>query len=298
MKITTILITLFCLHSISSKGQEYKNNIQEDTIISKSKYYIPTVNSSFETFDFKTTIEETLKDPGKAAALKNSEAKEKGYSYEGKLDENKSIHRSFFEIMGKNKKFIIKPGEYHPLEVIFYNDSPFAIRKTFYPNGNIKEKGLYIVSGNFHKGVWYHFDESGKLIHTIDNDKIFGFSWEQVEKFMEENKIPMPLGNTYVHGKTTIYRGSPLLYPQSSVINPIFKSEKKLWSITWKGEKWNQYFEVVLDGDTGKMLYRRKYWAAEEPGDKVPAPIIEDFTTISRTTEGKDFEQVKKCIEN
>mgnify|MGYP000991482608 CR=1 FL=1 len=93
---------------MSCKGQEHKNTTQKKgTLIppKKSMYYIPNVNPDFETFDFEKTREETLKIPSKAAALKNSEAKERGYSYEGKLDENRSIHRSFFEIIDKNKKF-------------------------------------------------------------------------------------------------------------------------------------------------------------------------------------------------
>lgn len=273
------LITILFFSAISCKGQEHKNTAQKtDTLIpqKKSMYYIPNVSPNFETFDFQKTREETLKIPSKAASLKNSEAKERGYSYEGKLDENRFIHRSFFEIMDESKKFIIKPEEYYPLEIIYYENSPFMIQKTFYPNGNIKEKGLKIVKGNIYKGNWYYFDENGKLTHTIDNDKLFDFSWEQVEKFMEENKISMPIGNFYVEGKTSVGRVSTLLYPKSSE-KEAPQSILKAWGITWKGEEWNQYYSVVLDGDTGKILKRTKYWVSEE-GEDVPVPIIEDFS--------------------
>lgn len=273
------LITILFLSVMSCKGQEHKNTTQKkDTLIppKKSLYYIPNVNPNFETFDFEKSREETLKIPSKAAALKNSEAKERGYSYEGKLDENRSIHRSFFEIIDKNKKFVIKPGEYHPLEIIYYKNSPFIIQKIFYPNGNIKEKGLRIVKGNMYKGIWYYFDEKGKLIKTIDNDKLFSFSWEEIEKFMEENKIPMPIGSFDVPGKTSLGRISTLLYPQSSEKEAL-QSALKSWAITWGGEERNQYYSIILDGDTGKILKRTKYWVSEE-GEEVPDPIIEDFS--------------------
>ncbi|KMQ61257.1 hypothetical protein ACM39_17725 [Chryseobacterium sp. FH2] len=282
----TMFIIFLSFIAFGCKGQE--PNKKSDTLIRKSKemYYIPNINSNFETFDFKRTREETLKIPSQAAALQDSEAKEKGYYYEGKLDENRSIYRSFFEIMGENKKFIIKPGEYDPLEIIYYNNSPFMIQKTFYPNGNIKEKGLKIVKGNVYKGTWYYFDENGKLTHTIDNDKLFGFSWEDVEKFMEEQKIPMLLGNAN-HSGNSINRWSPLIYPQSSEKDSTQKAGRKLWRITWRGDSFNQYFEIVLDGDTGKMLTRKKYWVKEEPGDNVPEPIIEDFTAVYKTQRQK-----------
>ena len=278
MKKLSLIISL--VFSVTNcKGQELTNTKQKkDTLIptQKSMYNIPIVKPDFETFDFEKTRQETLKEPSRAAALKNSNAKERGYSYDGKLDENRFVHRSFFEILDANMKYIIKPGEYHPLEIIYYNNSPFMIQKTFYPNGNIREKGLKIVKGNIYKGMWYYFDEKGKLIQTIDNDKLFGFKWEQVEKFMEENQIPMILGNAY-YGGVSINRWTPLLYPQSSEKDSTQKSDRNLYSITYKGEVWNQYFDVVLDGDTGKILRRTKYWVSEE-GEDVPEPIVEDFS--------------------
>lgn len=279
---TISIFTFLCLYVLSCKGQEPKNAVQKtDTLMPKTKsmYYIPNVNSSFEKFDFQKDKEKYTK-TSLIYSSNNEEYLGTSYDFEEKIDDKTII--KYYGLL-KNGKIIT------PYETTFYNNSPFATRKTFYPNGNIKEKGLYIVSGNFHKGIWYHFDESGKLTHTIDNDKIFGFSWEQVEKFMEENKIPMPLGDAYIHGKTEIYRSSPLLYPQSSVTDPIFKSDKKLWSITWNGGEFNLYYNVVLEGDSGKMLTRKKYWVKDEPGDHVPDPIIEDFTAVYKTHEGKNY---------
>lgn len=290
-----IFLFTILFSALSCEGQKLTKVLNKsDTLTKKaiSMYYTPNVNSNFEKFDFQKTKEKYLQDLKKRGDLQNPKANAYSYNYTEKIEDGKTIYRDYFEV--RNKKNIKEFGESYPLEVIYDDNSPFAIKKTFYPNGNIKEKGLFIVSGNFYKGIWYYFDESGKLIHTIDNDKLFGFSWEEVEKFMTENKISMPLGNAYVHGKTIIERSSTLLYPKSSERDVPQKS-LKAWEITWKGEERNQYYSVTLDGDSGKILYKKKYWAEEEPGDNVPEPIIEDFTKdttqIYKTYQGKSYTQ-------
>lgn len=267
---TLSLITLLFFSAISCKGQEPKKIAQKtDTLTQKAKsmYYIPTVNSNFETFDFQKDKEKYTK-----TGLAYYDEKSNGYtgaSY--KLEEKTENGTTIRDYGLLDNGMIINPYEF-----VYYDNSPFMIQKTFYPNGNIQEKGVKKVGGNIYKGVWYYYDKTGKLINTIDNDKLFGFSWEQIEKFMKENDIPMLLGNVY-HGHNSIRRWTPLLYPQSSEKDSTQKSGRNLWSITYKGEGWNQYFEVVLDGDTGKILKRTKYWVSEE-GEDVPEPIIEDFS--------------------
>ncbi len=277
-----LLFTILSFTTFGCKGQELKKTTQKtDTLIPKTKsmYYIPTVNSNFEIFDFQKDKEKYTQ-----TGLAYYDEKSNGYtgtSY--KLEEKTENHTTIRDYGLLDNRRIIDPYEF-----VYYNNSPFMIQKTFYPNGNIKEKGLKIVNGNIYKGIWYYYDENGKLINTIDNDKIFGFSWEQVEKFMEENKIPMMLGNDY-HRGISMNRWSPLLYPKSSERDNTQKAGRNLWEITWKGEEWNQYYSVVLDGDTGKMLKRTKYWVSEGPGHHVTDPIIEDFTIVYKTYEGKDY---------
>lgn len=72
-----------------------------------------------------------------------------------------------------------------------YSQNPLiGIYREFYPNGNIKTKGLVCWFG-FNIGLWYYFNESGNVINTIDYDDGFDFSYEQVFKFCEENKISL-----------------------------------------------------------------------------------------------------------
>ena len=283
---TLSLLTLVLFSALSCKGQEPKNIPEKtDTLIKKltAMHYIPNVNSNFEKFDFQKTKDEYLKNLKKKGDLQNPEAKLYSYSYTEKIDDNRTIYRDYYEV--RNKKDIKQFGESYPLEITYYNNSSFKIRKFFYPNGNIKEKGLYIVSGGFNKGIWYYFNQDGKLTEITDYDKKFKYSWEEVEKFMEKNKIPMPLGNIYIHGKTKIYRSETSIFNHSSDL----KKNASIWSIIYKGDEYNQYKEIILDADTGKILIKKTEWMAEGPGDNVPEPIIEDFTAVYITHEGKPY---------
>lgn len=264
----TILITFLLLTVLNCKGQETKNGSQKkDTIISQTKtmFYIPIINPNFEKFDFQKTKEEFLKNLKKKGDLQNPDANAYSYYYDEKMD-NRIISRYYNETK--------KEGIIYATETVFYDNSPFAIVKIFYPNGNIKEKGVNIVSGSVFKGLWYYFDEEGKAIKTIDYDKFFQYNWEDIEKYMGENKILMPLGNKNINGKTIISRSYTSVFKDSP--NP--SKNASTWSITYQeGNNSNQYCEIILDGNTGKLLYRKKYWLSQE-GEEVPEPNIEDFT--------------------
>ncbi|ANF51910.1 hypothetical protein A0O34_15940 [Chryseobacterium glaciei] len=265
----TILISILFL-VLNCKGQEPKKGLEKNGITilkTATMYYIPTINSNFEKFEFQKTKEKYIK-----TDLISSE-NDKVYNGTSYKLEEKIDNRHVIKYYGllENGKII------NPYELTYFDNSPFEIRKTFYPNGNIKEKGLYILQGNVYKGIWYYFDENGKPTHSIDNDKAYNFRWEDIEKFMIENKIPILLGYKNKFGSTEVNRASPLLFPESSVKDAALTVEKPMWSIIWKGETFNQYYMIVLDGNTGKILYRKKYWVSEE-GENVPEPIIENFT--------------------
>lgn len=87
------------------------------------------------------------------------------------------------------------------LEITFAKDSSifsidyqenefFAVVKEFYPNGNIKSKGLHCYFG-FDLGEWYHFDETGNLTSTENKDDGFDFSYKKVFKVCEDYNIPL-----------------------------------------------------------------------------------------------------------
>jgi hypothetical protein len=96
--------------------------------------------------------------------------------------------------------------------------------KEFYDNGSIKQRGKYFgkfkVGSNSTKiGMWYEFDEKGKLTKQTDEDTKFGaFGYNDVLRFLDK-KGDISLCN----GKN---RENLQIYYYSSV-----ESNKKLWEV-------------------------------------------------------------------
>ena len=218
----------------------------------------PIVTKEFEKMDFKKIKEKYLK----LHPDVNPQASLYGYNYDEKFDD-KIINYDFYE----TKIGGIQSGT----ELTYYNNSPFMIIREFYSNGNIKQKGLYIIKGDYYKGIWYYYNEKGDLTNSIDYDTYFKFSWEDVALFMNENSIEINLGkpkseNIFVEIRNNSYRMSPASFDSNYGKDP----SEFLWTITWKqrNRPSNEYTEISLDGITGKMGYRKKYTVAEEPGDE------------------------------
>jgi antitoxin component YwqK of YwqJK toxin-antitoxin module len=140
------------------------------------------------------------------------------------------------------------------------SDSYFQISKGYYPNGNIKTKGLFFNGSGFQKGIWYEFDEKGKLISEIDYDKPYKFTFEDLLIFCKKENIVLKKG----------------FINQSSFNTNIFKkktsSNEIIWVIEWqdpnllthedttcsKGTRtYNVLFETLeIDGITGVLIKR------------------------------------------
>ncbi len=131
----------------------------------------------------------------------------------------------------------------------WYNETPphsyFSLTKIYYDNGNIKKKGLEFNWVGFQKGVWYEFNEQGKLIKEIDYDRPFKFTWEDVLRFCEKEKIPVQIGpvlqSTGFH--TTIKRS----------VSPVL--DVAIWEIQWLKEG-DLTEQITLDGENGRVVKR------------------------------------------
>lgn len=126
-----------------------------------------------------------------------------------------------------------------------FKDSYYMISKSYYPNGNIKSKGIGFNGDGFQISTWYEFDEKGKLIKEIDYDKPYKFTFEDILKFCEKEGISLTKGpvlqSTGFH--TTITRR--------------IEKEKPIWEIEWK-KKFNVVESIILDGTSGKVISRRE----------------------------------------
>ena len=134
-----------------------------------------------------------------------------------------------------------------------YNNDYIALSKEYYPNGNIKSKGILLnelsLSDNYKLGIWYYFNEEGQLIKTIDYDKPFTFTFNDVLAFCRREKIKLLKGNLdeYEWGfHTTISR----IFSEST--------GKCKWMILHEKTSIIDLEEIVLDGKTGKVVSRTK----------------------------------------
>lgn len=79
--------------------------------------------------------------------------------------------------------------EYRGTDIYIYpKHKYYRVVKEFYNNGSIKEKGLQF--GYVNIGIWEYYNEEGKLIKTIDEDKKFNpnFSYNDILDYLHERK--------------------------------------------------------------------------------------------------------------
>lgn len=126
-------------------------------------------------------------------------------------------------------------------------NSYFFISKGYYSNNNIAAKGLGFIYHGFKVGIWYYFDENGKLKETVDHDKPFKFTLEHIFKFCEREKIPVK--KEWDNDVDGFYRTG---------INRVYDPEKGecYWTIQWFNYEKTKVEEIHLDGVTGKEISR------------------------------------------
>lgn len=184
----------------------------------KNKTMTPVIDKRFETFDYIKF---------------NSTQKENPYVLREFLSDGTYIE--------------LDQGDYGKGYHSTAKDSFYQVSKTYYKNGNIKAKGIGFNGVGFPIGVWYEFDESGKLIKEINYDKFYDFTFEDIVRFCEKENIPLQKGpvlqSTGFH--TNIRRGNSAIFDGTS-----------WWKIEWL-KKPNVIEIITLDGKTGKVLSRQ-----------------------------------------
>jgi len=170
---------------------------------------IPKMSNEFETFDVKKFNDISLR----------------GYF---RLDKGDHIFIQDFQ----------SPG-YRELEYV--KASYFKIAKFFYESGGVEKKGLFFNEGS-PIGIWYYFDESGKLTKEENTDEGYSFTPEKVVMYCEKNKIELPKG-----------------YHESGFYTRVRKdvlNGKKVWVIEFLIPD-GDIQKVVLDGQSGTELEQK-----------------------------------------
>ncbi|WP_131701488.1 hypothetical protein [Chryseobacterium sp. FH2] len=188
--------------------------------------------------------------------------------------------------------------------------------KEFYEQPNqpntIKEKGKYfgdVRLGSFGRieiGHWYYFDEKGKLIKEVDEDKKFGkFSYNEVLKFLDSKKdINLNTGEGRDKFEVQYYysdKSTKKLWkifvkigePQDGPPPPGYKYEKGE-TISYSYQKGKYYY---LDGDTGEQIKttdkRLLDYKEIIPNFEEKFPKLIESAQIYKTHEGKAYTQAE-----
>ncbi|WP_426477424.1 hypothetical protein ACP3T3_19655 [Chryseobacterium sp. CBSDS_008] len=172
---------------------------------------IPKIDNKFEKFDIKT------------------------------FNENINSDESFILLKSADGIQQLQKQSYGFINRLFYKENQFVLIKKFYNNYNLKEKGLLFNEGS-PIGIWYYFDESGKLIKEENTDEGYRFTPEKIVKYCEKNKIELPKG-----------------YHESGFYTRVRKdvlNGKKVWIIEYLIPD-GDIQKVVLDGQSGAELERK-----------------------------------------
>lgn len=145
------------------------------------------------------------------------------------------------EIIGKDH-FIYTSAKIGFGEVRFNEDSYFSVIKNFYPSKMIQNKGISFTEGSG-IGIWFHYNEAGKLIKEENTEEGYDFKPEQVIAYCEKNKIKLPRG----------YQSSGF---HTKILKERFEGNK-VWKITHQIAG-DQIEEITLDGKNGKEIKRMK----------------------------------------
>lgn len=128
--------------------------------------------------------------------------------------------------------------------VEYPHNAYFKLIKSFYPNGNVRQKGVMFNDGAKY-GVWYYFDEEEQLTKQENTDEGYKYGWIQLIEDCKEKKIPLMKGKPTSGGiKTEIHK---------EVLEG-----KRVWRISYLDQKTNKYLEVILSGLNGEEVSRRE----------------------------------------
>ncbi|PQL92060.1 hypothetical protein [Apibacter adventoris] len=218
-----------------------------------------------------------------------------------KFDKNQRIIDTIKDgtIIEQNKSTYINTGKTEYTESITPPPpAMFCIYKIYYSNGNLKTKytKMSIVGAYVPFGLVYHYDEKGKLIQKIDNDKIYNdvrvtpeILFDILDKegiYIKKERLGGVLSINYHYDKS----------PENwSLFLPFKKGDTPFWEVTrnYYLHDGNQPFAKVykIDALTGKVIPVYKYMLdrAGAPFELIPLQEVKKTSRVYKTYEGKDY---------
>ena len=110
----------------------------------------------------------------------------------------------------------------------------YQIYKSYYPNLNLKRKGL-VIDDYLDIGIWEYYDEQGNLVKKVNEDEKFGkFDYNQLFLFLNKK------------GYVDIQKGD-----WKDVVGVGFDRKEKLWYIEVKNEAGHR--KLVIN-DKGRIV--------------------------------------------
>lgn len=116
----------------------------------------------------------------------------------------------------------------------------FGVFKEYTPAGILITKGGYCWFG-FNYGTWYYYDNTGKLIKTVDFDDGFSFDAQDILKYCADNSISL---ERRLSGPKTIIRKTHTV------------DGKPAWAIQYNDISRLQLISLLINGATGKVVKR------------------------------------------
>ena len=156
----------------------------------------------------------------------------------------------------------INVSEFGPNAGIYFNtyhpNSYFSLFRQFRLDGTLVRKGLSYVQG-FQKGVWYYFDEAGRLTKEVNYDDPFKFTFEDVLMFCEKQNIRVEKG---------FFSLDAANWPATILATKIYRECSTFrckWEIEYRMPVQPNFFgelmekKIVLNGKTGRVMSKRQH---------------------------------------
>lgn len=252
----------------------------KNTTTKSSKMKRPSINNQFETLnlnDYKDGMKIEKNADIEPGEIRNV------YKY------RKETESEIIQVEG-TKEYLLR-------YIRTYKGYPFySTGKAYYgKSGYIQRKVMGTSKFSFKLGEEYQFDESGKLIKTIDHDKGWDFSYEDVMAFVKEK-----------------YKDKILVYNDQYGFNIKKKKSydgRNYWEIYVKPDyhvitqqSMHSYDILKLDGTTGKILCHQQWTDYYGEPQTLRKTIVPDTTIppserptaqIYKTYEGKGYTEAE-----